>query len=198
MLPSNQDQESEAWSHISSPPHDHFNNDLQNVESIISESAKNKVDQKATEKEKLPESHLYEMKCVCPKIGEKGKSPMAEFYELKSISKPKFSNLIQGGTSEKLKKEDNYDYYQDLAILKSIYHYFFNHGVIPYPNYSEHFINYIEASIPNLKFCGLALKTKIILLEKRFLAILKIAGYDPNIINPIHCEIFNLSMGLWG
>ena len=29
---------------------------------------------------------------------------------------------------------------------------------------------------------------------QRFLAILKITGYDPNIINPIHREIFNLSM----
>ncbi|WMV37320.1 hypothetical protein MTR67_030705 [Solanum verrucosum] len=82
--------------------------------------------------------------------------------------------------------------------LPSIYHYFFNHGVIPYPNYSENFINYIEASIPNLKFRGQALKTKIILLERCFLTILKNAGYDPNIIHPIHCEIFDLSMGLWG
>ncbi|KAG5595326.1 hypothetical protein H5410_036558 [Solanum commersonii] len=114
---------------------------------------------------KLPTFELYELKCVCPKIGEKGKSPMSEFYELKHINKPTFSNLIQGGMPKiKLKKGDNYDYYQDVAILKSIYHYFFNHGVIPYPNYSENFINYIEASIPNLKFRGQALKTKIILL----------------------------------
>ncbi|WMV37262.1 hypothetical protein MTR67_030647 [Solanum verrucosum] len=124
---------------------------------------------------------------------------MPEFYELNPINKPTFSNLIQGGTSEiKLKREDNYDYYQDIAILKYIYHYFFNHGVIPYPNYSENFINYIEASIPNLKFHGQALKTKIILLKRRFLFILRIVGYDPNIINPIHREIFDLSMGLWG
>uniref|UniRef100_M1DFP1 Uncharacterized protein n=1 Tax=Solanum tuberosum TaxID=4113 RepID=M1DFP1_SOLTU len=122
---------------------------------------------------------------------------MPEFSELKPISKSTFSNLIQGEMSEiKLKKEDNYDYYQDVAILKSIYHYFFNHGVIPYPNYSENFINYIDSSIPNLKFHGLALKAKIILLEKRFLTILKIVGYDPNIINPIQREIFDLSMGL--
>uniref|UniRef100_M1DHZ6 Uncharacterized protein n=1 Tax=Solanum tuberosum TaxID=4113 RepID=M1DHZ6_SOLTU len=204
MLPSEQNQESEVWSPISSPPHDHFNNNLQNEESIISESAKDKVvdeieDQKATGKGKLSTSDLYEMKCVCPKNGEKGKCPMPKFYELKPISKPKFSNLVQGGTSEiKLKTKDNYDYYQDVAILKSIYHYFFNHGVIPYPNYSKNFINYIEASIPNLKFSGRTLKTKIIMLERRFLSILKIVGYDPNIINPIHREIFHLSMGLWG
>ncbi|KAK4733644.1 hypothetical protein R3W88_007905 [Solanum pinnatisectum] len=142
---------------------------------------------------------MYEMKCVCPKLGRNGKSPMPEFYELKRIGKPAFSNIIQGGTFEiKFKKEDNYDYYQDVAILKSIYHYFFNHGVIPYPNYSKNFINYIEASIPNLKFRGQALKTKIIILQRRFLFFLKIARYDPNIINPIHREIFGLSMGLWG
>ncbi|WMV37311.1 hypothetical protein MTR67_030696 [Solanum verrucosum] len=201
MLPSEQNQESAVWSPISSPPHDHFNNDLENEESIIFEYANDKVvdeieEQKATEKGKLPTFELYELKCVCPKIGGKGKSPMPEFYELKNINKPSFSNLIQGGTSDiKLKKEDNYDYYQDVAILKSIYHYFFNHGVIPYPNYSENFINYIEVSIPNLKFRGQALKTKIILLERRFVIILKIAEYDPNIINPIHREIFDLSIG---
>ncbi|TMW83037.1 hypothetical protein EJD97_003187 [Solanum chilense] len=171
MLPSDQTQESEVWSPISSPPHD-----LHNVESVISESAKDEIDQKAI---------------------EKGKSPMPESYELKTISNPNFSNLIQGGTSEiELKKE--YDYCQDLAILKSIYHYYFNHGMIPYPNYSENFINYIEASIPNLKFRGLALKAKIVLLERRFLAVVRIAGYNPNINNPVHREIFNLSMGLWG
>ncbi|KAG5614803.1 hypothetical protein H5410_014627 [Solanum commersonii] len=166
MLPSEQNQESEVWSPISSPPYDHFNNDIQSKESIISEFAKDKVvneieDQKATEKGKLPAFDLYEMKCVCPKHGEKGKSPMPEFYELKPIGKLAFSNIIQGGTSEiKLKKEDNYDYYQDVAILMSLYHYFFNHG----------------ASIPNLRF----------------------RGYGPNIINPIHREIFDLSMDLWG
>ncbi|KAK6784140.1 hypothetical protein RDI58_017594 [Solanum bulbocastanum] len=197
-------QESEVWSPISSPPLGHFNNDLENEESIISKSANDKVedkikDQKATEKGKLPTFELYELKCICPKIEEKGKSPMPKFYELKHINKLTFSNLIQGETSEiKLKKEDNYDYYQDVAILKSIYHYFFNHGVIPYPNYSENFINYIEVSIPNLKFRGQALKTKNILLERHFLTILKIVGYNPNIINPIHREIFDLSMGLWG
>uniref|UniRef100_M1DD20 Uncharacterized protein n=1 Tax=Solanum tuberosum TaxID=4113 RepID=M1DD20_SOLTU len=198
MLPSEQNQESEVWPPISSPPHDHFNNNIQNGESIISESTKDKVvdeieDQKATKKEKLSTFDLYEMKCVCPKIGEKVKSPMPEFYELKPIGKHAFSNIIQGQTSEiKLKKEDNYDYYQDVAILKSIYHYFFNHGVILYPNYSENFINYIEASIPNLKFHGQTLKSKINMLEKRFLIILRIAVYDPNIINPIHREIWSL------
>ncbi|KAK6793809.1 hypothetical protein RDI58_007262 [Solanum bulbocastanum] len=156
-------------------------------------------DQKATEKGKLSAFDLYEMKCVCPKIGEKGKSPMPEFYELKPIGKPAFSNIIQGETSKiKLKNEDNYDYYQDVAIIKSIYHYFFNHGVIPYPNYLENFINYTESLIPNLKFHDQALKSKIIMLAKRFLMILRIAVYDPNIINSIHCESFDLSMGLWG
>ncbi|KAG5595310.1 hypothetical protein H5410_036542 [Solanum commersonii] len=140
MLPSEQNEEFVVWSPISSPPHDHFNNDLENKESIISEYANDKVveeieEQKATEKGKLPTFELYELKY--------------------NINKPSSSNLIQGGTSEiKLKKEDNYDYYQDVAILKSIYHYFFNHGVISYPNYSENFINYFEASIPNLKFRG--------------------------------------------
>ncbi|KAG5594849.1 hypothetical protein H5410_036081 [Solanum commersonii] len=169
-----------VWLPISSPPHDHFDNYLQNEESIISESAKDEVvdeieNQKATEKGKLPSFDLYEMRCVYPKIREKGKSPVLEFYELKPIR----------GTSEiKLKKEDNYDYYQDIANLKYIYHYFFNHRVIPYPNYSENFINYIEALIPKLKFRGQSLKNKIII-------------YDPNIMHPIYCEIIDLSMGLW-
>ncbi|KAG5597748.1 hypothetical protein H5410_038980 [Solanum commersonii] len=79
---------------------------------------------------------------------------MSESYEMQPINKPTFSNLEQGGTSEnELMKEDEYDYNHDLAILKSIYHYFFNHRVTPYP-YLENFINYIEASIPNMKFHG--------------------------------------------
>ncbi|KAG5595309.1 hypothetical protein H5410_036541 [Solanum commersonii] len=60
---------------------------------------------------------------------------MSESYELKPINKPIFFNLEQGGTSEN----------------ESIYHYLFNHGVISYP-YSKDFIDYIDASIPNLKF----------------------------------------------
>ncbi|KAK4733975.1 hypothetical protein R3W88_008236 [Solanum pinnatisectum] len=176
MLPSEQNQESEVWSLISSPPDDHFNNNIQNEESIISGSTKDTVvdeieEQKATEKGKLSAFNMYEMKCVCPKIGEKGKSPMPEFYELKPVGKPAFSNIIQGETSKiKLKKEDNYDYYQD------------------------NFIDYIEASIPNLKFHGQALKRKIIMLEKCFLIILRIAVYDPNIINPF---IMNFLTCLW-
>lgn len=42
---------------------------------------------------------------------------MPEFYELKSMNNRKFSNLILGITIEiKLKKEDNYDYHQDVTI----------------------------------------------------------------------------------
>ncbi|KAH0711703.1 hypothetical protein KY290_007342 [Solanum tuberosum] len=126
---------------------------------------------------------------------------MSESYELKPINKPTFSNLEQGGTSEnESKKEDEYDYDHDLAILKSIYYYFFNHGVIPYP-YSENFIDYIEASIPNLKFYGQKLVTKIVALEHQFFSIMEMtarAGHYPDIIHPVFREIFYLSMGLWG
>ncbi|KAG5595332.1 hypothetical protein H5410_036564 [Solanum commersonii] len=60
---------------------------------------------------------------------------MPESYDLKPINKLKFSKLEQRGTSETdWKKEDRYGYDNDLAILKFIYHYFFNHGVIPYPS----------------------------------------------------------------
>ncbi|WMV37321.1 hypothetical protein MTR67_030706 [Solanum verrucosum] len=84
---------------------------------------------------------------------------MSESYELKPINKPIFSNLEQGGTSEnEVNKEVEYDYDHCLAILKSIYHYFFNHGVISYP-YSKDFIDYVDASIPNLKFHGKELVT---------------------------------------
>ncbi|KAG5605982.1 hypothetical protein H5410_027474 [Solanum commersonii] len=122
---------------------------------------------------------------------------MSESYEMQHINKPTFSNLEQGGTSEnELKKEDEHVYHHHLAILKSIYHYLFNHGVIPYP-YSENFIDYIKASVPNLKFHGKELVTKIVALEHQFFSIVEMTtGYDPNIINPIHREIFNLSMSL--
>uniref|UniRef100_M1E154 Uncharacterized protein n=1 Tax=Solanum tuberosum TaxID=4113 RepID=M1E154_SOLTU len=187
----NQESEIDAVvSPISSPPYEdyhpsHFNNDLQNEESTISADK--------------TENQESELKYMFSKVEERGKRPMSESYELKPINKPTFSNLEQGGTSEnESMKEDEYDYDLDLAILKSIYHYFFNHGVIPYP-YSENFINYIEASISNLKFHGQELVTKILALEHQFFSIMEItAGHYPDIIHPVFREIFYLSMGLWG
>ncbi|MCD7454343.1 hypothetical protein HAX54_024355 [Datura stramonium] len=101
----------------------------------------------------------------------KGKRPMSEIYEFKMLTleevlsskiealyfEPGFSiNFEQGGTSEydELKEKEEYDYDQDKAILKSMYHYYFNHGgVIPSP-YSKELINYIEDIVPNLKVRG--------------------------------------------
>ncbi|KAM3302423.1 hypothetical protein P3S67_016925 [Capsicum chacoense] len=115
---------------------------------------------------------------------------MPKSYELKPINMPIFSNNKQGGTSEnELKTKDDYDYNQDLAILKSIYHYHSNHGVFPYPPYSEKFLDYIETSIPNLKCRGQELETKIITLEQHFLTVMNMAahmGYYPEIIHPIY------------
>ncbi|PHT43884.1 hypothetical protein CQW23_17909 [Capsicum baccatum] len=126
---------------------------------------------------------------------------MSESYELKLFNVPTFSNFKQGGTSEnELKNEDDYDYNQDLAILKSIYHYHSNHGVVPYPPYSEKFIDYIETSVPNLKCRGQALATKIITLEQHFLTLMNMAartGYYPEIIHPVSQQIFFLCMALW-
>uniref|UniRef100_A0A3Q7HAZ3 Uncharacterized protein n=1 Tax=Solanum lycopersicum TaxID=4081 RepID=A0A3Q7HAZ3_SOLLC len=98
----------------------------------------------------------------------KGKRPMSELYELKTIV-PIFFNLEKGGTSEnEFKEEDDYDYEQDLAILKSMYHYYFNNcSAIPY-SISKEMINYIEDLIPNLKLHGEALTTKILLLHHNF------------------------------
>ncbi|KAF3636761.1 hypothetical protein FXO38_24008 [Capsicum annuum] len=127
---------------------------------------------------------------------------MSESYELKPINVPTFSNLEREGTSEsKLEKEDDYDYNHDLAILKAIYHYYFNHGVIPHPPYSKNFIDYIEASVPNVKFRGQALASKIVMFDHHFSKVMKMAariGYYPEIIHPICRKIFNLSMGIWG
>ncbi|PHT43875.1 hypothetical protein CQW23_17900 [Capsicum baccatum] len=127
---------------------------------------------------------------------------MSESYELKPINVPIFFNLERGGTSEsKLEKQDDYDYDHDLAILKVIYQYYFNDGVIPPPPYSKKFIDYIEDSVPNVKFRGQALANKIVMLEHHFLKVMKMAarvGYYPEIIHPIFRKIFNLSMGLWG
>ncbi|MCD7472381.1 hypothetical protein HAX54_013610 [Datura stramonium] len=87
----------------------------------------------------------------------KGKRPISELYELKPIV-PTFSNFERGGTSEnEMKEEDEFDYDQDLAILKFMNDYYFDHGgVIPCP-YSEKFIDDIKALIPNLKIHGQAL-----------------------------------------
>ncbi|KAM3395708.1 hypothetical protein P3S68_004714 [Capsicum galapagoense] len=158
-------------------------------ESIIPEPAK------ATGKRKLPESEVYQLK-------REGKHLISESFELKPINVTTFSNLERGGTSEnKLKKEDDYDYNHNLAIVKAIYHYYFNRGVIPHPPYSKNFTNYIEASVPNVKFCGQALANKIVILEHHFLKVVKMVArirYYPKIIHPIFLKIFNLSMGLSG
>ncbi|PHT43877.1 hypothetical protein CQW23_17902 [Capsicum baccatum] len=126
---------------------------------------------------------------------------MSESYELKFINVPTFSSFEQGGTSEnELKNEDDYDYNQDLAILKFIYHYHSNHGVVPYPRYSEKSIDYIETSVPNLKYHGQELATKIITLEQHFLTPMNKAarmGYYPEIIHHVSQQIFSLCMALW-
>ncbi|KAK6785526.1 hypothetical protein RDI58_018981 [Solanum bulbocastanum] len=101
---------------------------------------------------------------------------MFESYEMQPINKTTFSNFEQGGTFEnELMKEDEYDYNHDLAILKSIYHYLFNHGVTPNP-YLENFIDYIEASIPNMKFHGRKLVTKIVALEHQLFSIMEMTA----------------------
>ncbi|PHU12437.1 hypothetical protein BC332_19367 [Capsicum chinense] len=120
---------------------------------------------------------------------------MSESYELKPINVPTFSNLERGGTSEsKLEKEDDYDYNHDLAILKAIYHYYFNHGVIPHPPYSKNFIDYIEASVPNMKFRGQALVNKIVMLEHYFLKVMKMAARSTTYNSTIPWAIWNPSL----
>ncbi|KAK6785539.1 hypothetical protein RDI58_018994 [Solanum bulbocastanum] len=100
---------------------------------------------------------------------------MSELYEFQHIV-PTFSNPgLRAGTSENVEEED-YDYDQDLAILKSMYQYCFNHGgKIPYP-ISRELNNYIEALVPNLKVHGQELETKIVVLENNFLAVMTMAG----------------------
>ncbi|KAM3222742.1 hypothetical protein P3L10_022012 [Capsicum annuum] len=131
-----------------------------------------------TGKRKLPASEVDQSRHVFAKIEEKGKHLMSESYELKPINVPTFSNLERGGTSEsKLEKEENYDYDHDLAILKAIYHYYFNGEVILHPPYSKNFIDYIEASVPNVKFRGPALANKIVMLEHHFLKVMKMTAH---------------------
>ncbi|PHT43874.1 hypothetical protein CQW23_17899 [Capsicum baccatum] len=117
------------------------------------------------------------MKNVFSKAEENGKCPMPESYELKPINVPTISNFEQGRTSEnEWKTEDDYDDNQDLPILKYIYHYHSNHGVVPYLPYSEKFLDYIESSIPNLKCRGQELESKILTLEQHFLTVLNMAA----------------------
>ncbi|KAK4716188.1 hypothetical protein R3W88_014526 [Solanum pinnatisectum] len=123
---------------------------------------------------------------------------MSELYELNHIV-PIFSDLEKGGTSEnELKEEDKYDYDQDLAILKSMHHYYFNNGsAIPY-SISKEMISYIDDLIPNLKFHGQALTTKILLLHHKFSIVWEMVGrYYPETMHLFYHEIFNLCMGLW-
>ncbi|MCD7473251.1 hypothetical protein HAX54_014976, partial [Datura stramonium] len=80
---------------------------------------------------------------------------------------PGFANFEQGGMSQndELKKEEEYDYDQDKAILKSMYHYYFNRGgIIPSP-YSKELINYIEDLTSNLKLRSSDLNVTTLLLN---------------------------------
>ncbi|KAK6789394.1 hypothetical protein RDI58_013193 [Solanum bulbocastanum] len=123
---------------------------------------------------------------------------MSELYELKLIV-PIFSNLEKGGTSEnELKEEDEYYFDQDFAILKSMYHYYFNNGsAIPY-SISKEMINYIDDLIPNFKIHGHAMTTKILLWHHNFSINWEmVGGYYPEMIHPIYRDIFNLWVGLW-
>ncbi|PHT98872.1 hypothetical protein BC332_32200 [Capsicum chinense] len=124
---------------------------------------------------------------------------MSESYELKPINVPIFSNFEQGGTSEnELKNEDDYDYNQDLAILKSIHHFHSNHGVVPYPPYSEKIIDYIKTSIPDLKCRGQALETKIITLEQHSLTVMNMAARTPRDKTPYYSTNLLLVYGFKG
>uniref|UniRef100_M1D877 Uncharacterized protein n=1 Tax=Solanum tuberosum TaxID=4113 RepID=M1D877_SOLTU len=146
----------------------------------------------------MPFDQFVQEKAHEKSADRKGKRPMSELYELKSIV-PIFSNLEKGGTSEnELKEEDEYDNDQDLAILKSMYHYYFNNGsAIPY-SISKEMINYIDDLIPNLKFHGQALTAKILLLHHNFLIDWEmVGGYYPEMIHPFYREIFDLCVGLW-
>ena len=92
-----------------------------------------------------------------------------------------------------------YHYDQDLAILKSLYHYYFINGsTIPY-SISKEIINYIDDLIPNFKFYGYTLMAKIIsLLHLNFWIVWEmVEGYYREMIHPFTQEIFNLSVDLW-
>ncbi|KAG5605444.1 hypothetical protein H5410_026936 [Solanum commersonii] len=127
----------------------------------------------------------------------RGKRPMSELYELKPIV-PIFSNFEKGGTFEnELKEEDEYGYDQDIDILKSMYHYYFNNGSAISYYISKEMISYVDDLIPNLKFHGQALTTKILLLHHNFSIVWKmVGGYYPEMIHPVYREIFNLCVGL--
>ncbi|KAK6784141.1 hypothetical protein RDI58_017595 [Solanum bulbocastanum] len=116
---------------------------------------------------------------------------MSESYELKLINKPIFSNREQGGTSEnEVKKDDEYDYDHYLTILKSIYHYFFNHRVISYP-YLEDFIDYIRCFNSQLEISWQGIGDS----DRCVMEMTSSVVRYPDIIHHVICKIFYLSMG---
>ncbi|XP_019233944.1 PREDICTED: high mobility group nucleosome-binding domain-containing protein 5-like [Nicotiana attenuata] len=145
------------------------------------------------------------------KADEKGKRPMSEICKFKFIV-PKFSKFEKGGPSDtpegrdqtqqndndQLNNEDQYDEdHQVLAILKSMWHFNCNNGYFPYPT-SDELHNHIMDSVSNLKILGEDLTNKIIALEDNFNTVRDLDGDNPDGDRPIHREIFDLSMQLWG
>ncbi|OIT27062.1 hypothetical protein A4A49_23849 [Nicotiana attenuata] len=125
---------------------------------------------------------------------------------------PKFSKFEKGGPSDtpegrdqtqqndndQLNNEDQYDEdHQVLAILKSMWHFNCNNGYFPYPT-SDELHNHIMDSVSNLKILGEDLTNKIIALEDNFNTVRDLDGDNPDGDRPIHREIFDLSMQLWG
>ncbi|MCD7461475.1 hypothetical protein HAX54_046205, partial [Datura stramonium] len=72
---------------------------------------------------------------------------------------------------------DNDDH-QDLAILKSIWHFNCNSVYIPYPH-SDVIYNHIMDSIPNLNILGEDLTKKIIAFENNFNVVWELDGDNP-------------------
>ncbi|MCD7458886.1 hypothetical protein HAX54_039481 [Datura stramonium] len=150
------------------------------------------------------------------KAAKKGKRPMSEICKLKSIV-PRFSNFEEGGPSDtpegnhdsakdnteltdhELINDYHYDddHHQDLAILKSIWHFNCNNGYVPYPH-SDVLHNHIMDSIPYLKILGEDLTEKIIAFENNFNVVWELDGDNPEMAHPVDREIFDLSMRLWG
>nr|XP_016453452.1 PREDICTED: protein PFC0760c-like [Nicotiana tabacum] len=207
-------EQQESVEHNDNQDTEQQENGNQESEQDNEEASENDENQEENDREGEEESEVDEEEKR--KANEKGKRPMSEICKLKFMI-PKFSKFEKGGPSDtpegdqtqeddandQLNNEDQYndddedEDHQVLAILKSIWHFNCNNGYFPYPT-SDELHNHIMDSVTNLKILGEDLTNKIIALEDNFNTVRALDGDNPDTDRPIHREIFNLSMRLWG
>ncbi|KAK4714817.1 hypothetical protein R3W88_020724 [Solanum pinnatisectum] len=132
------------------------------------------------------EDDKEEEKEIRRRVAKRGKQPMSKL----GMSK-------EGRQLDADYHDYDYDYHQNLAILRTIWDYKSKTGDFPNPPSIE-LLDFIMYSLPNLKISREKLAKKIITFKNNYNDAWELDGDNPDLDRPVDREIFNLSMRLWG